>query len=493
METLVHMSGKQKAIVMMAVMMTMFLAALDQTIVSTALPIIVKEFNALEHLSWVFTAYMLSSTVTVPIYGKLSDLYGRKGFYLASILIFLTGSALCGLSQNMTQLIIFRAIQGIGGGAMMTSSFAIIADLFTPAERGKWQGLMGGVFGLSSVFGPLIGGWLADNLSWRWDFYVNMPLGVLALLGIIFLLPKIKSSVKDKSIDFFGALYLAMGLISLLLALVWGGTQYAWNSEEILLLFGLSFLSLSFFASVESLVKNPILPLNLFKNRVFSVSILLSFLTAMGVFGVISYIPLFAQKVIGITATDSGTILIPMMAGMIFASVVSGQIISRTKKYKFLAILGTLVVTLSMVWLSTMTAATTQGELMLRMVCTGLGMGLTVPIFNIAVQNAFDHSQIGVVTASTQLFRSIGGTVGIAIFGGILNSYMSAHPEDLAGAIAQVFHIGIFFMATAFVVSFFLKEIPLQTHEKQRGALQEAGVELAVEEGSFSAKNEPVL
>lgn len=493
METLVHISGKQKATVMVAVMMTMFLAALDQTIVSTALPTIVKEFNALEHLSWVFTAYMLASTITVPIYGKLSDLYGRKGFYLASIIIFLAGSALCGLSQNMTQLIIFRAIQGIGGGAMMTNSFAIIADLFTPAERGKWQGLMGGIFGLSSIFGPFIGGWLSDNLSWRWNFYVNMPLGVVAFLGIVFLLPKIKSAVKDKSIDFFGALYLAMGLISLLLALVWGGTQYAWDSEEILLLFGFSLLSLSFFASVESLVKNPILPLNLFKNRVFSISVLITFLTGMGMFGVISYIPLFAQKVIGITATNSGTILFPMMLGMILASAVSGQIISRTKKYKFLAIFGTFVITVAMLWLSTMDASTTQSELILRMVCAGIGLGITMPIFNIAVQNAFDRSKIGVVTASMQLFRSIGGTVGIAIFGGVLNLYMSNHNGDLAGAIGQVFHISIFFIGAAFLISFFLKEIPLQTHEKQRGTLQEAGVELAVDEGNFSAKNEPVL
>lgn len=324
METLQNISKQQKIWVMVAVMMAMFLSALDQTIVSTAMATIVKDFNALEHLSWVFTAYMLTSTISVPIYGRFSDIYGRKGFFLGSIVIFLVGSALCGLSQNMTQLILFRALQGIGGGALMTNAFAIIADLFTPQERGRWQGLMGGVFGLASVFGPLLGGWLTDNVSWRWTFYINMPLGLLALTAIWLLLPKVKSTIKDKTLDYLGAFYLSLGLAALLLGVTWGGNEYPWGSVEILVLLAFAVVTLTFFGSVETYAKNPVLPLGLFKNSTFSITIVLVFLMGMGMFGVISFIPLFAQQVIGVSATNSGVIMFPMMGGMIGASVLGG-------------------------------------------------------------------------------------------------------------------------------------------------------------------------
>lgn len=454
---------------MVAVMSAMFLAALDQNVVSTAMATIVKEFDALEHLSWVFTAYMLTSTISVPIYGRLSDIYGRKGFFLTSIVIFLVGSALCGLSQDMNQLIFFRAIQGIGGGALMTNAFAIIADLWTPEERGRWQGLMGGVFGLSSVFGPLLGGWLTDHASWRWAFYINMPLGLLALVAIVVLMPKIKSTIKDKSIDYLGAIYLTLGLTSLLLGVTWGGNVYPWNSVEIILLLAFSFVTLSFFASVESFVKNPILPLELFKNSTFNVSIALVFLVGMGMFGVISVIPLFAQKVIGVSATNSGAIMFPMMGGMIGASIFGGQLLSKFKKYKALAVLGAGITWFAISWLSTMNGQTTQAALSFRMIFVGIGMGLSMPVLNIAIQNAFDRSKIGVVTASTQLFRSIGGAIGVAVAGSILNTVLAKNGGDLGAAIPKTFFFASFFMLAAFLLSFFLKDNTLQPMDKIEG------------------------
>ncbi len=550
----------KKVLVMAGVMSAMLLAALDQTIVATAMPKIVQELSGLAHLSWVFTAYLLASTVVVPLSGKLSDIYGRKIFYIVSIIIFLIGSILSGLSQNMTQLIIFRAIQGLGGGAIMSNSFTIIGDLFPPAERGKWQGMLGGVFGLSSVVGPMLGGWLTDNASWRWTFFINMPVGVVALILISALMPKFVSTVKDKVIDYKGSIALTIGLITLLLGLVWGGSQYAWSSMQIIWLFVISFISFIVFGFIEAKAREPILPLSLFKNPIFSVSMLIIFLIGIGMFGAILYVPLFAQIVLGISATNSGTILTPLMLGLIFASVISGQVISRTGKYKALTILGLGIIPVALFLLSTMDSGTTQSGLILRTVFVGLGLGITMPVFTIVVQNAFDYSKLGVATASTQLFRAIGGTVGVAIMGGILNSSLVSrlttlssdkfmqtlsrfnpnfHPENidlnklqgvlsqagqaqiqtsmsnlpplikievvqafaefgtkikqiLAASIGEVFLISSILMLVAFVAAFFLKEIPLRKSHGRSG-LEEAGVEIAVEEGEFRAKDEPEI
>lgn len=449
--------------VMGAVMMAMFLSALDQNIVSTALPTIVREFNSLESLSWVLTAYMLSSTITVPIYGKLSDMYGRKELYLLGIIIFLIGSVLCGMAESMNQLIFFRAIQGIGGGALMTNSFAIIADLFNAEERGKWQGLMGAVFGLSSVLGPFMGGWITDNLDWRWNFYFNLPIGALALAGVFFLMPKIRSSIKDKSIDWSGAISLSIFLITMLLGFTFGGTTYAWGSIQIIGLFSTALIFFIIFLLAEKRAINPVLPLTLFKNKIFSVAIALTFMTGMSMFGVISYIPLFAQKVLNISATNSGTIMFPMMIGMIFSSVIAGQIISKIKKYKVIAIVGNFFVLIGALLLSFMDGSTTQLQLVFNMVILGLGMGMTMPSFNLAIQNAFEHSKIGLVTAATQLFRSIGGTVGIAIFGTILNASIIKNSGSLDIAIPQTFFVGMLFMIVAFLITFLLKEKPLKS------------------------------
>jgi EmrB/QacA subfamily drug resistance transporter len=418
---------------MIGVILAMLLAALDQTIVGTALPRIVRDLGGADHLTWVVTAYMLASTVTVPIYGKLSDLFGRKWFFFSGIVIFLIGSILCGLSQNMFELVAFRALQGIGGGAIMGNAFAIIGDLFSPAERARWQGVLGGVFGLASVIGPALGGWLTDHASWRWVFYINLPLGLVALGFIGFLMPRVASQIKDKVIDFWGAGLIVTSLVPLLIALSWGGSQYAWNSNIILSLFAFGAASLAAFIFAEHKAKEPIIPLSLFKNSIFTTSAIVTFLTAAAMFGAIVYIPLFGQLVQDVSATDSGTILTPLMVGLISASVVSGQIIARTGKYRFLALCGVALLVVSLLWLSGITASTTTIELVMRMVALGISLGLIMPIFNIVVQNAFDQSKIGVVTAATQTFRNVGGTVGTAVLGAVFNNTLSHNSAALAG------------------------------------------------------------
>lgn len=511
----------QKVFVMAGVMLAMFLASLDQMIVVTALPQIVRELKGLEHLSWVVTAYLLSSTVIVPIYGKLSDIYGRKIFILFAILIFLAGSILSGISQNMFQLIVSRAIQGIGGGAIFANAFAIIGDLFPPAERGKWMGLIGGVFGLSSVIGPSLGGYLTDNLSWRWNFFINIPIGVLALIVIYFLMPKIIHEVKDKSIDFAGAFFLSVALLSFLLGLV--GIQSGSDFVSQFLLFATAVVSAAIFIIIEREVNSPILPLSLFKNSIFSVSSVLVFLTAFGMFGSILFIPIFAQIVLGVSATSSGAILTPMMLSVVGGSIVSGQVISRLGKYKIMSILGIGIVIFSLYLLSKMTVSTTQEELVVRMIITGVGLGLTMPVFTLAVQNAFEYSKLGVVTASSQLFRSLGAVVGVTLLGSLLNlklkdklpgvfdqiqnmqNVQNINPSQaqnpmfasvllkiksaFASSISEIFFIEIFILTFAFVIAFFLKEIPLRkTHHE---GIAEVGRELAAEEGSFSSEEEP--
>ncbi|HUC86950.1 MAG TPA: MDR family MFS transporter, partial [Candidatus Saccharimonadales bacterium] len=400
---------------MISVMFGLLLAALDQTIVVTAMPRIVQDLNGLQHLTWVFTAYLLASTVTVPIYGKLGDMYGRKKFFMGAIVIFLIGSALSGQAQSMGELIAFRALQGVGGGALMANSFAIIGDLFVPAERGRWQGLFGAVFGLASVIGPLLGGFLTDNYSWRWVFYINLPIGLIALFLIAGYMPTIPGRSQGRKIDFLGAGLLATALISFLLAVTWGGTQYAWHSAQIISLLVGSAIAAAVFLLAERRASEPILPLHLFRSRVFNVSMIAIMLSAMGMFGGILYIPLFAQYVIGESATNSGTILAPMMAGLIVTSIGAGQVMSRTGRYKALAVGGMAIVVVAMYWLAHLSPSTTQLGLISRMLVMGAGLGMTMPVFNLAVQNAFSQADLGVATASTQLFRNIGGTIGTAV------------------------------------------------------------------------------
>jgi EmrB/QacA subfamily drug resistance transporter len=484
---------RQKVTIMLAVMSGMLLAALDQTIVSTALPRIVSELHGLKELSWVVTAYLLTSTIAVPISGKLSDIYGRKKLFLTAIFIFVTGSALSGLSQDMTQLIIFRALQGVGAGMLMSTAFAVIGDLFSPKERGRWQGIIGGVFGLASVVGPLLGGYLTDHASWRWNFYINVPVGIVAFFMISTFMPHVDTSKIRQKIDYWGAALLSGGLAGLLLGFVWGGTQYAWNSPQIIGIFLFSIISLVSFALVEHWhAKDPILPLELFKNSIFSLSMLIVFLIGIAMFGAILYIPLFAQDVLGRTATNSGVILIPMVLSLVIVSIVAGQVVSRTGRYKSMAIFGTAAITGGLLWLSTVGVGTTGPQLTARMILVGVGLGFGMPIFNLIVQNAFPHSRLGVATASVQMFRSIGATIGVAVMGSILNNrliyYLGAVRSykggsisanqlssldsrsippvvraALAHSISEVFLISGIIVSGAFIASWFIREIPLRS------------------------------
>jgi EmrB/QacA subfamily drug resistance transporter len=405
---------------MIGVVLGMLLASIDQTVVGTAMPRVIAELGGLSHYAWVFTAYMLSSTVVVPIYGKLSDIYGRRPYFIISMVLFLLGSALSGLSQNMTQLILFRVVQGLGAGGLMPIASAIIGDLFTPAERGKWQGIIMSVFGLSTIAGPTLGGWLTDNWGWRWVFYINMPLGLIAIITTGLAIPKLMKR-HDHAIDFVGALLLILGSSPLLLAFSWAGTDYPWASPTIIGLIVASVVVLIGFFLFENRTKEPILAPSLFKNSVFSVSVAATFLTGLGMFGVIMYLPLFVQGVIGTSATNSGIVLAPMMGGFMVSSLVGGQIIAKTGKYRVLAMCGFVVAAFGMFMLAQLDVNATNGIVMRDMAITGLGLGVMMSLFTIVVQNAFPRRQMGQVTAGLQFFRAIGGTIGVAILGSVMN------------------------------------------------------------------------
>jgi EmrB/QacA subfamily drug resistance transporter len=403
-------------------MLGLLLAALDQTIVGTAMPRIVSELHGFEHYAWVTTAYLLTSTAVVPISGKLSDMYGRKIFLLGSATGFILASALCGLAQDMTQLIIFRGLQGLAGGVLTSIVFTVISQIFPPAERGRIQGVFSGMFGLASIVGPLLGGYLTDNLSWRWVFYVNLPVGVIALTVLWFSFPNIRPVARERRIDFLGAATLVAGVVPLLLALSWGGNEYPWTSPMILGSFAVGLCMIVVFGLVETRASEPIIPLSLFSNRIVSVSVLALSLMAMGMFGTIVFIPLFIQGVIGTTATQSGTVLMPMMIVMIVSSIVGGQIISRTGRYKLIGLFGMALMAIGLFLLSGMGPETDYLTVARNMIIVGLGMGPTMPVFTLAAQNAVKMNQLGVVTALTQFSRSIGSTLGVAIFGSLLTN-----------------------------------------------------------------------
>lgn len=425
-------STRQKVFVMIAVMSSIFLAALDQSIVGTALPRIVEQFNGLSELSWVVTAYLLTSTIAIPISGKLSDIFGRRKMILSGILIFVIGSMLTGASWNMGSLIAFRALQGIGGGIIFSSSFAVIGDLFPPAERAKWQGLFGAVFGVSSVIGPLLGGFLTDHASWRWCFYINVPIGMIAFALIYFFLPSIIVKGAGKKIDFGGAALLTGGLGSLLLALSWGGVKYPWGSWEIITLFVAAVVLIAGLLKWESRHEDPIIPLSVFKNSIFRVSVIMLFLIGIAMFGAIIYLPLFAQLVQGSSATNSGIILLPLVASMAVTSIMSGQIISRTGRYKIMAIIGAFMTTGALFWLSTLTVSSTHADTIIRMIPLGIGIGIIMPLFNLVVQNAFPQKMLGVASSSSQLFRGIGSVVGVAVMGTYLNHSLTQQMQMVA-------------------------------------------------------------
>jgi EmrB/QacA subfamily drug resistance transporter len=417
-------------------MVTLLLAALDQTIVATALPRIVSDLGGITQYAWVFTAYMLTSTVTVPLYGKLGDVYGRKYLFVFAIVVFLIGSALCGLAQGMTQLVVFRAIQGIGAGGLFPLSLAVIGNIVPPRDRGRWQGLIGAVFAASSIAGPAIGGFIVDNTTWRWIFLVNLPLGGLALVVIMVTMPR-RAPLAEHSIDWLGAGVLAGGTAALLLGLVWGGRDYAWTSGHVVSALAIAAILLALFAVVERRAHEPILPFDLLRNPVVGSSIACMALVGMAMFGTISYVPLFVQGVIGTSATSSGVVLTPLMLGAVVTSIVTGQLVSRTGRYRWNAVLGPIVLTAGMLLLWRMDVHTTNGGAARNMVVAGIGIGSMMQVFVLSVQNAVSRARIGSGTALTQFARQMGATIGVTIMGAIVNHGL---PRQAGGAELGVVH-----------------------------------------------------
>jgi EmrB/QacA subfamily drug resistance transporter len=512
--------------------LTLLLSALDQTIVGTAMPKIIANLNGFDRYTWVTTAYLLTSTIAVPIFGKLSDIYGRKWFYLGGAALFVGASALCGAAgdlplplDGMNQLILFRGLQGLAGGIISGLTFTVIGDIFPPAERGKYQGLFTAVWGLASVFGPTLGGWITDNLNWRWVFYVNVPVGALALTVLWIAFPYFKPEGVRRVVDYAGVATLIACLVPLLLALTWAGeAQYGWTAPRVIggLLFAAAMLGAFLF--IETRALEPVLPLSLFKNSIISVSSISLFMTGMGMFGAILFIPLFMQGVIGISATQSGSLLTPMMLALMAGSIISGQLVSWLGRYKLLAFTGLALMCGGLVLLGGMGADTSRGTVVRNMLFVGVGLGLTMPIYTLIVQNAVDPRQMGIATASAQFFRLIGGTVGTAIFGSfmlnrytnyfnnhvpagvpqqalpafmnplgliqvlpqlreqfgklpggeqLLNGLLVITRDALVSALDVVFLVGAVLIAVSFVSNFFLKEVPLRKRNAP-GAAQPA-------------------
>ncbi len=512
---------RQVVITLAGVMLAMFLGSLDQTIVGTAMPRIIADLGGFTHYTWVTTSYLITSAIAIPITGKLTDMYGRKWFYISGIVIFVAGSLLSGFSQTMTQIIIFRGFQGIGAGIMMANAFIVIGDLFPPAERGKYQGYMSGVFGISSIIGPMLGGYITDSFSWHWVFFINIPLGVLIIVLFVFFFPHIRPDHLKHRVDSAGVVALILTVVPAMLALSWGGVDYPWVSVPIIGMLIFSVVMGIAFIVIEKRAEEPLIPLWLFKNRIVSLSLLIIFMTGVGMFGTIIFIPLFFQGVLGVSATTSGSFLTPMMLGMVMGALISGQLLSRAGgHYRLQGIVGLAIMALGMVLLSRMTVETSYGTAIINIVLMGFGLGITMPLYTIAVQNAVPYEVLGVATSATAFFRSIGGIIGLAVFGSVMNNRFASefinglplavkaiipperltalahNPQALVSADAQaqlkimfdslgiqgatffeqvlltlrqalssglseVFLIGFGVVVIAFIVNFFLKEVPL--------------------------------
>jgi EmrB/QacA subfamily drug resistance transporter len=434
-------TGRALAPVFGALMLGMFLAALDQTIVSTALPTIVGDLGGLDHLSWVVTSYLLATTASTPLYGKLGDMYGRKPVFLAAILIFLAGSMLSGLSESMGELIAFRALQGIGAGGLMVGAQAIIADIVPPRERGRYIGVIGSVFAVASVAGPLLGGFLVETLSWRWVFYVNMPIGVLAVLVVTMRL-HLRTPAQRHAIDYLGAALLTAGVSALILVTTWGGNEFAWDSPVIVGLAAASLALLAVFVWHERRAAEPIIPLSLFRSPVFRVATSLGFFIGLALFGAIIFIPLFLQLVYGVSPTSSGLRMLPLMGGLLTASIVSGRVISRIGHYKAFPIAGTAITAIGLFLLSRLDVNTAPWMASVYMLVVGVGIGLVMQVIVLVVQNDAPARDIGVATSTATFFRSLGGSLGVALLGAIFASRLTQELAALPGDAAARFKGG---------------------------------------------------
>jgi EmrB/QacA subfamily drug resistance transporter len=488
-------------VILSGLMTGMLLAALDQTIVSTALPTIVGDLGGLQHLSWVVTAYLLASTASTPLYGKISDLYGRKLVFRFAIVVFLIGSALAGLSTQMWELIGARAIQGLGAGGLMALAFAIIGDVIPPRQRGRYQGYFGAVFAVSSVAGPLLGGFFVEHLSWHWIFFINIPLGIIALVVTDRALHGLRHVRREHSIDYFGAVLLVTGVSALLLGMVNGG-EAGWTSPEIIGLLGGGLVLSGTFIWWESHATEPILPLRLFHNRIFSVSSGIGFSIGFAMFGAIVFLPLYLQIVRGVSPTQSGLELLPLMAGLFTASVISGRRITTTGRYKRFPIAGTAITAAGLALLSTLGSDTPYWQSALFMLTLGVGIGLVMQVIVLAMQNSVDPRDMGVATSSATFFRSLGGTFGTALFGTILTnrlaselaqrlpaaalhgvntSQLTGSPQVIAAlppairepvissfvaALSTVFESAVPVVLLAFALTWFLQEIKLRGHDE---------------------------
>lgn len=423
-----HLEHKQKIMIMISIMAAMFFAAINMTIVSTSLPKILSSIGGMDYLDWVFTIYMLSATITAMLVGKLSDIYGRKIFILTGIGVFMTGAFLSGTADTIFQLISYRAIQGLGGGMIMSCAFATIGDLFSPRERGRWAGAMGAVFGLSSLFGPTLGGYIVDNYDWHWIFWIFLPIGFIAFALIWRLYPAHEQKEKEK-VDYLGAIILAVIISSLLLGFSWAGNKYDWVSVEIIGLFSTTIIATILLIIVENRVQSPILPMFLFKNKIFVVSNVAGLLLGMGMFGTVMFVPFYVQGVQGETATISGLVEMVMTLSMVGASAIAGNMITKTGKYKIIALIGLIVMAGGLLANSFLQVDSGFTRIIPQLIVIGIGLGMTMPVFQLTVQNSVEHKYLGVATSAMQVFRQIGGTIGVALMGTVMSNIMKNQLE----------------------------------------------------------------